>query len=246
MRRVLYCFVVLCIIAAIPLSSVRAQVEFTIKPIEPVSGVIDMGAQGVGDPCLVGNLNPAVNGVAGWLLPAAIKFAFDPVTMGDCAAICPVQPAFGIDIKVIRLQFQVEAACALELEVDVEEVTYPTGPDCPEPGDVVCQSTVYQADLPQAGSWIVEIPIECACLTADKMYMIGARIQSATCDFYIAIDNAPTVCTNWFEWGAGWNDLVSDLNFPGNLKLWAEATCCEPPVPVESKTWGAIKSLYRQ
>ena len=246
MRHVLTCISVLCFLVSTPLSYVHSEVEFTIKKIDPVSGVIDLGAQGIGDPCLVGNLNPAVNGIAGWLLPAPIKFAFDPETMGDCATICPVQPAYGIDINVIHLYVEVGAACALVMGVDVEEVTYPNSPDCPEPGEMTCASPVYQVDLPQAGSWIVNIPIDCACLTFGKTYMLGAYIQSATCEFYLGIDNFPTDCTNWYDWGEGWKDLVAESHFPGNLKFWADATCCEPPVPVETKTWGAIKSLYTE
>ena len=245
MRHVLICISVLCFLVSIPLSPAHAEVEFTIKQVDPVPGVINLGEQGIGDWCLVGNLNPTVNGVAGWLLPSEVKLAFDPATMGDCEAICPVQPAYGIDISVIRVRVDVDAACTLMLGLNVEEVAYPTSPDCPEPGDVVCASPMYQVDLPQAGGFILTFHIECPCLTFDKMYMLGVYMQSATCEFNIGIDNIPTTCTNWFDWGEGWKDLVAEWGFPGNLRIWADATCCEPPVPVEKNTWGKIKSLYR-
>lgn len=244
MRRPILCFSVLCFLVSVPQYPVHADGEFKIIPVDPAPGVVDLGTQGIGDPCLAGNLNPAAYAIAGWLLPAALKHAFDPATTGDCAAICTVQPASGIDINAIHLYVQVEAACVLELRVDVEEVTYPTGPDCPEPGAVVCGSPTHRVYLPQAGGWVVNIPIECACLTFGKTYTLGAFVYSATCGFALGIDNTPTNCTNWFDWGSGWKDLVAEHNFPGNLRFWADATCCQPPVPVESRTWGSIKSLY--
>ena len=29
-----------------------------------------------------------------------------------------------------------------------------------------------------------------------------------------------------------------------DLKIFADAECCSPPVPAEGKSWGAIKELY--
>jgi hypothetical protein len=98
---------------------------------------------------------------------------------------------------------QVDAACALVMSVDVEEVAYPSSPDCPEPGEQVCVSPLYEVNLPEVGGWILNIPIECTCLTFGKTYMLGAYIQSATCEFYLGIDNSPTNCTNWSDWRAG-------------------------------------------
>jgi hypothetical protein len=206
-----------------------------------------LGEQGIGDPCQVGNLNTPSWAIGDWALaPEEYKLAFDPLTMGDCAAICPAHPVYGIDINSIRMHIQVDAACTLVMGVDVEEVTYPTSPDCPEPGEVVCASPLYQVDLPAAGGWILNIPIDCVCLTFGKMYMLGVYFQSSTCNMDLVTDNIPTNCTSWNDWGEGWKDLVAEYGFPGNLKIWADATCCEPPVPVEMKSWGSIKSLYTE
>jgi hypothetical protein len=247
MRHFVICFVVLCVLVSTPLSSVLAEREVTIKKVDPVPGVIDLGQQGIGDPCLVGNLNPSYWAIGDWAYPPEeYKLAFDPITMGDCAAICPAQPGYGIDINTIRMHIQVDAPCTIVMGVDVEEVVYPNGPDCPEPGEVSCASSLYQVNLTSAGGWILNIPIECACLTFEKEYMLGVYFQSATCAIDIVTDNAPSNCTSWNDWGSGWKDLVAVYGFPGNLRIWAGATCCEPPVPVEAKSWGVIKSLYTE
>jgi hypothetical protein len=38
---------------------------------------------------------------------------------------------------------------------------------------------------------------------------------------------------------------VGDAGFPGNILMWGDVVCCEDPVATESRSWGAIKSLYR-
>ncbi len=51
-------------------------------------------------------------------------------------------------------------------------------------------------------------------------------------------------CTNWNNWGQGWQDLVN-YNWNANLAIYADATCCENPVSAEPNSWGGLKSLYR-
>jgi hypothetical protein len=247
MRHLLICFVVLCVLVSIPLSTALAEREVTIKPVAPAPTLINLGEQGIGDPCQTGNLNPAAFAITNWALPPEdYKLAFDPLVDGDCAGICAPIPGRGVDINRIYIHIQTAAACTIIMGVDVEEVIYPTSPDCPEPGPVVCASPSYQVDLPSAGGWIINLPIECVCLTLGREYMLSVHFESATCAIDLVTDNLPSNCTSWNNWGAGWKDLVAQYGFPGNLKIWADATCCEPPVPVEMKSWGNIKNIYTE
>jgi hypothetical protein len=247
MRQLLICFVVLTVLVSLPLTTALAEREVTIKPVDPVPSIISMGEQAIGDPCLTGNLNGSAWAIGDWALPPEeYKLTFDPLTAGTCFDICAPLPGRGIDVNTIHMHLQVDAACTIVMGVDVEEVIYPTSPDCPEPGPVVCVSPLYQVDLPQAGGWILNIPIECVCLTFGRKYMLSVYFESATGNIDLVTDNFPSNCTSWNNWGEGWNDLVTEYGFPGNLRIWADATCCEPPVPVELKSWGNIKSIYKQ
>jgi hypothetical protein len=245
MRQLLICFVVLCVLLSLPLSTTLAEREVTIKQVEPVPSVINLGEQVTGLSCQTGNLNPGYWAIGGWASPPEeYKLAFDPLLDGSCADICSPLPGMGIDISSIHIHLQVDTACTIFISVNVEEVIYPTSPDCPEPGSVACASPLYQVDLPSAGGWLLNLPIECDCLTFKREYMLGVYFDSATDDIDLVTDNFPSNCTSWNDWGAGWYDLVAEGGFPGNLKIWADATCCEPPVPVEMKSWGNIKNIY--
>jgi len=247
MRHLLICFVVLCFVVSLPIADALAEREVTIKQVEPIPSLLYMGEQLIGDPCQTGNLTPPYYAIGGWAAPPEeYKLAFHPLLDGDCETTCPAQPGWGIDINTIYIHIQVGAAGTIVMGVDVEEVVYPTSPDCPEPGTLACASNLYQVDLPSAGGWIINLPIECDCLTFNRMYMLGVYFQSTTTSIELVTDSSPSNCTSWNNWGSGWYDLVADEGFPGNLKIWADATCCEPPVPVELKTWGNIKRIYKQ
>lgn len=113
----------------------------------------------------------------------------------------------------------------------------------------MCSSVLYTVNLPSAGLWNVGIPITCPCLTMGKKYLLSAHFQSMTCtaaNIGLITDAGPAaLCVNWNDYGTGWYDLLAAFpTWPGQLKFFADAECCTPPVPAEGKTWGAIKEIY--
>ncbi len=246
MRYLLSCFLLFTLILSLSISPALADKEVIIKRVDsepPIPFIIGDGAL---QACQVGNTNPANWAIGGWAAaPEEYKLAFDPMVDGTCGTEC-ILPGWGFEVNVIHIHIQVDVPCTLIVGVDVEEAVYPTSPDCPEPGALACASPLYYVALSSAGGWILNIPITCDCLAIYKEYLLGVYFDSAPCNVDLVTDNFPTACTSWNNWGAGWVDLVVDYGFPGNLKIWADAECCEPPVPAAQLSWGVIKKLYKE
>ena len=101
------------------------------------------------------------------------------------------------------------------------------------------------ANLPSAGLWDISLPLECACASPDYPYALTVSFESVTGGTPdLVTDNLPSNCVSWNDFGSGWVDLVSGSGFPGNLKIWAEADCCEPPVETMKETMGDVKGRY--
>lgn len=240
MRHFLWCMVAAALVLVLSIGVAAAGKEPVIKQLEAVEATpLDLGTYGAMQSCQVGNLNPAAWAISNFLFPPeAYKFTFDP--MATCT-VCPM----GFRVLKPRIFLQTAGACTIVLSVDVEEAVYPT-PGCPSPGPVWCESPLYQVSIPNAGLWNIGIPISCDCLAMDRMYLLSVHFESATCTPSLITDAGPAVlCTNWNNYGTGWYDLVGAFpTWPGQLKMLADAECCSPPVPVEGKSWGAIKELY--
>jgi hypothetical protein len=151
---------------------------------------------------------------------------------------------------MVYVVLQFAEACDITMAVDIEEVSYvPEAPECPKPGEGWCYSGEFPVQITGSGIWAIGLPMDCPCLTDERLYSIGVVFSDVSCFTGtipdLLADDSPTVCTNWNDYGAGWEDLVLGYpGWPGNLLFYADADCCSTPMPVEARTWGHIKSLY--
>jgi hypothetical protein len=217
-----------------------AERELAVTPVErSMATPLDLGSSNAETTCQVGNLNPAAWAINNFVYPPEeYKLAFDP--LATCSA-CPI----GFKVNTNHALLQTAGACQLTVWMDVEEAIYPE-PGCAAPGPVLCTSLVYNANIPSAGLWNVGLPITCDCFDMGRKYLLSVHFQSTTCTPALITDAGPgELCYNWKNYGTGWYDLVEAFpDWPGQLVFFADAECCTPPVPVESKTWGAIKQIY--
>jgi len=193
-----------------------------------------------GEPCTTGNINtPSL--VASELVAPLDEYrvVFDPTTGCDRCAI-------GFGVNTIRVIFYIETPCDISFSVNLSEID-DSNPSCPRPGTALCDSGNFSASLPMAGFWDIGVSITCSCYAIDRFYLLGVKITSANCSPVpgLVVDTMPSTCRNWFSDGGAWTDLVATAGLPGNFMLYADADCCGAPVAAESKTWGAIKDLYR-
>jgi hypothetical protein len=240
MRQLLWCLVAAVLVLGSAASVATAGREPVVRELVTLEATpVELGTFGALADCQVGNVNPAAWAINDFLFPPeAYKLTFDPTAT---CTVCPM----GFNVTTVRVFLQTAGACQVVLSADVEEAVYQT-PNCPSPGPVVCASPLYAVNLPSAGLWNVGVPITCDCLPPGQKYLLSVHFESATCTPALITDAGPALaCTNWNNYGTGWYDLLGAFpTWPGQLKIFADAECCSPPVPAEGKNWGAIKELY--
>jgi hypothetical protein len=243
MRQLLVVGLVLVLACTLAAPALATRDVNPVQIVNPEPTLYDPLAV-VPGPCTVGNPNPAYWAIGDFLYPPEeYKLVFDPV---DGCGACP----FGYQITSVHVLLQSSSACTIIMSVDLEDAIFPDGPACPKPGPEDCLGGPYQVNLPGAGLWNINLPITCGCAFLDYTYLLSVHFQSLSCTDGtvpdLVTDNFPTVCTSWNNYGTGWTDIVRSFGFPGNLMMWADAQCCEPPVGTGTKSWGAIKGLFRK
>jgi hypothetical protein len=255
MRRLLLSVFALFLVLSLPVSLALAQGEDQVVSLEgrtgtvqPLGEIVPIPIGSGGAParqdCYVGNINNAEHVVSGWFAaPEEYKYVFDPVAIPDLGCLdCPG----GFDVTTVHMLVRVPVeGCTLVMSVNVESADL-SDPGCPMPGPVECESGLVTVHLdPGATDWIVPVPIDCNCLSTDGTYVLGVWFESASCPVGLITDALPSACTSWNNSGAGWVDLVTEAGFPGNIWIYADATCHQSPSPTEQTTWGTMKELYK-
>ena len=155
----------------------------------------------------------------------------DPQEHG-CVSVFP----FLVDM--VGFDINVGAAISIEVQGFVLETDL-TDPDCPVPGDVLCETPIYTVDIPSAGWWTIGLPMVDRCCMDDPYF---AAIYIYT-DFYgmpdrpdpVAEDDPDDICRSYNDYGYGWEDLVVIYGWPGEMILfstgWTEPQndcgCCQ-------------------
>lgn len=197
--------------------------------------------------CLLGKPFQSFTTYSGYATPGSkYKLVVDPVT--KCAN-CP--QGTGFKVSVVDMKFQTSQVCTIQVRVDVERIADPDDPsydpNCPDssPGPVVCQTGIVQIIL-SGGTQIASVFPDCNCLPRNGLYLLSYELLSSSCspEPDIWTDGVQIPCTSWYNGGSGWVDLVTSEGFLGGLRISGDASCCEAPLPVLPRSWGAIKSLY--
>jgi hypothetical protein len=245
MHRILVNMMSVAVLLSVAATSVATERELTVRPFnyENIPQIV-VGPVDPTSTCMVGNLNEPAWIIRDFMLPQEeYKLVFR--SQGTCANCI-----FGFDVDRIHVLLETREACTITMSMDVEG-SVNLVPGCDGPGEEWCVTESYYVMLPDSGAYDIGIPINCPCL-ARRTHLLSLRIENFSCATgsrpSIITDGSPHLCTNWNNIGTGWYDLLAEWpdQWPGDLLFWADASCCEQPVPVEKSTWGAIKSLYTQ
>jgi hypothetical protein len=216
-------------VAIVALAAAVATAEKQVK-VEPLGAVaakpINLGPSLAAGTCQVGNLNAAFWAIGNFLMPPEdYKLVFYPKTT------CPGCRS-GFNVTNVHIVLQTHDACTLVMSVDVEK-TERVEPGCFAPGPLVCESGLYQVNVPSSGVWIIGIPVsDCGCLSAlGGPYCLSVHFESMSCTsggVDLATDVGPgALCLNWNNYGTGWYDLFEEVTgWPGQLNIYADVSCC--------------------
>ncbi|RKX27377.1 MAG: hypothetical protein DRP45_01240 [Candidatus Zixiibacteriota bacterium] len=136
-----------------------------------------------------------------------------------------------------------------DLYIIVQTVVYAADlsvPSCPKPGVVMCRGVSIQYTLPGSWTGVLEIPVGGCCVTGP--YFIGLELWEwdGTLGSVITDDGITPparLCASYANYDGTWLDLIDDIGFPGNLKLWSvgqtETGCdtCFFPVEYGADLW---------
>jgi len=196
--------------------------------------------------CQVGNLNVPTYAITDWAFGAeGYKYLF----RAPATCSCPV--GFRLDSIHLLMQFGPEdVPVGFDAFVDLEEAVWDDLSGCYLPGAELCTSLVYTVQIDAEGLFDISLPIleQCQCAAIGFWYFLSFHFVSefgASGRPDLVADGMPLGCRSWNDYGFGWQDLVSDFDWPGEILMYADAACCEIPVSAEPGTWGSVKSLYR-
>ncbi|MFH1843729.1 MAG: hypothetical protein ABIF77_11045 [bacterium] len=244
MRR--HLLMLLCLSLLLVANTALAGKTVSVTRIDnPDPQVYTMGGATRSD-CQVGNLNDPAWLIGDWVWgEEGYKYLFHPQT--SCS--CPI--GFQLETIHMLMDFGVEdVPVTFEAYVDLEEAVWDDLLGCYYPGPETCVSPVYQFTIDTAGTYDIAMSIfdHCDCAYMNYNYFLSfhfvTTFDSAMLPSLVS-DEFPVGCTSWNDYGFGWQDLVNDFGWPGELMMWADVVCCEFPVGTENGTWGEVKTMYR-
>jgi len=88
---------------------------------------------------------------------------------------------------------------------------------------------------------------ECGCIYLDYTQALHIPLFSNGwgSELFLVADDNPGHCPDYYvnpSMGYLW---YSEIAVPGNIVMWADATCCDNPVSSDRESWGNVKALYR-
>lgn len=121
--------------------------------------------------------------------------------------------------EVTSIQFNLQVAAAQD--VDLMGFVYDldlTDPGCPVPGTQLCSTPLYTVSLPDAGHWIIDLPMVDQCCV-DGPYFAGVYVSTYPIYEQVITDANEVTCRSYNDYGYGWEDLVDIYGFPGLIML---------------------------
>ncbi len=247
-RMILLLTMMVLVIAA---GSVLAGNDLVITPVSgevqylTLGSVSSLSAQGDVFCCKLGNDNPAVYAVEDFVTGNQ-KFSYQFFAEPSCGC----ETGFFSEKIQITMRFGPEdVPVTLEVNASFEETQFDATGDHLVPGPPICTSPTFSGTIYEPGIYIVEVPLrQVNCLCAHWGYD-----YAVTMNFLNTFENKPDLIidanpvggTSWMSRGDGWEDLVADYRFLGELKMKTKIQCCSNPVDDVQPSWGSLKAQFR-
>lgn len=201
----------------------------------------------------------------GWLQASEAYHAYVAgLTFHPKANACPCRGGFvptayhlviaKVGAEPVNAQFTLTLGDAWKLDL------YPPGTVCFDPPSgfvgprysygFYCRTGVETAVLVDEGWYELRftgLPT-CGCVSLDYAHAMLMYPWYATdwgTSLFLAIDDAPDHCPDYYANPSMGHLWFTGIEAPGNLIMWADASCCEPAVATMTLPWGSLKVRYR-
>ena len=208
------------VVVMLIVTGAAAKDGFTVTPIKGgYPTMVGTDARAPGDECVVG-ITDAYWAITGWLLPPEEYAVYsDPADCDDCSG--------GWEPLGVSIMLQSAGPCTLTLSGGIRDADFSV-PSCPVPGAVVCWSLVYAVTLPEAGLYVVGLPLDAGCEIVDGPFFSAIRFEDDPAHVVLpelVTDDVEAECVSYNDWGTGWQDTFVDIGFPGSVTISAILEC---------------------
>jgi len=242
MKTKLILMMLLCV--ALMASAATAKEVATATLFDPAN--MQPGTSDANPIAMVGNLNAPAWLLGGWFTgQESYSYIFNPSQQ----VVCPS----GFTVTNVHMFMDFEAAdvpVTFDIYADMGSAVMDPATGCYVPGPEECTGELFTVTIDAAGTYDIAIPLGCDCAYvydptgAPYVYYLSMHFPTAFTARLVS-DGIPAACTNYNDWGAGWEDLDPFFTDFGTINMYGEVVCCEEPVATEEKSWGSIKSLFR-
>jgi hypothetical protein len=243
--RSLIIILVLCL--ALPAAAANRPSAGVAKPLDPAN-IVSLRAGSLATPdATVGNTKAPTTIVPDWFYGKE-SYTY-PVSAGQMP-MCT--DGFAPLSVTIYMGFGPEDVPAVFTMSGALRTTTTASPGCIQPGARLVETPLYQVTVTEPGDYRVDLPFAEAgmsCIAGPGPWMAEVYFPDWFPDGMLPdgmADSSPTSCTSWYNfYDLGWEDLVADYGWNGNVVISMEAACCANGVPVQEQSWGTVKSLFR-
>lgn len=212
---------------------------------------ISIPEEGPGDPttdaqCLIGELRAGNIATLGLLEPGA-KF-YQLLNPDQCAA-CTLTTGRAIESAVMRMRYL--SACDVVFRVQIVGASGAPGCYAPDTATKICAPSVHIVGEPEGQistkNYTMTINNGCCITTAA---FLSIEVVSMTCESNQIGNPFAPPCTACTQYMVSPTYLAPGIReqcqggFGRTYRMWAEADCCGA-VPVQTRSWGSIKTIYR-
>lgn len=192
--------------------------------------------------CTIGNLNqPAFFAPNIFTGEEAFAYLVQPQEQ------CPFEGGHFSLLSVTQLlQFeQNQVPVTYQVEAAILDAVWDPGLGCWLPAGTIHASLPVAVTVDTEGIAAVTVLLDPLILPLGEFYFLSLRYQG-TGQAQLVTDDQPAPCVEYIDRGQGWEDLF-DFGKTGDGKgvVFGDIVYATSTVPEETRTWGAIKSLYR-
>ena len=209
-------------IAGIDEVKVGKQITPVVTPLEAQVQRIDLGdGEEYASPrayCDGEWQGPLAAVLPNWLYGAESYASYQDPTETGCAGTYP------FEVSTVVWQVYAQGSATITFQIQPKVWAYTT-PDVI--GAEMCGGPLYSVNLPGAGAYSISLPFSSSCCVYGPYYAgvyIATALGSGVLDLILddGVVVAPRSDANYNNSGTLWYDLVDDVGWPWNLRLWSE------------------------